>query len=139
MDFKADGEGLAFIATGEIAPVMDYASKTQRADRNGEPLWGVRVMVASTEADAGRSELITVKVPGSGKPAGLVAGLPVRVVGLRLTPWSRGEAGGVGFRAERIEPAAPSSGAGGPVPRGQGSGQGSGQGRSAAGPGTGNQ
>lgn len=128
MDFKADVDGLTFVATGEVNPVMDYETKTQRT-RDGEPLWGVRVMVASTEADAGRSELITVKVPDSGKPAAVSAGMPVRVVGLRLTPWSRGDSGGVGFRADRIEPAGP--GAGGPVPRGQS------QARPPGGPGTG--
>jgi hypothetical protein len=79
---------------------MDFTSKQQKADANGEPLYSVE-LVAFTDEGA---QVFTVKFPGS--PAtGLRQGLPVKVTGLVVSDWAMNDRHGLSFRAAKVEPA----------------------------------
>jgi hypothetical protein len=94
-----DTSAIAFLCALEPHPLLDFQSKQQRADENGEPLYVVQ-LIALAEGEA---EILAVKVPGL--PSGLRQGHPVKVTGLVAQPWSMNDRAGVAFRAARIEPA----------------------------------
>jgi hypothetical protein len=96
-----DTSAIAFLCALEPHPLLDFQSKQQRADENGEPLYVVQ-LIALAEGEA---EILAVKVPGL--PSGLRQGHPVKVSGLVAQPWSMNDRAGVAFRAARIESAVP--------------------------------
>jgi hypothetical protein len=106
MRLPIDTNGITFLCAMAPEPVMDFETKRQKGDANGEPLYAVQLVLL---ADGG-AEVISVKVSGS-QPAGLTGGTPVVVAGLVATPWSMGERSGVSFKAARIAPMAPGDGA----------------------------
>jgi hypothetical protein len=98
-----DTSAIAFLCALEPHPLLDFQSKQQRADENGEPLYVVQ-LIALAEGEA---EILAVKVPGM--PSGIRQGHPVKVTGLVAQPWTMNDRAGVAFRAARIESAVPAA------------------------------
>jgi hypothetical protein len=98
MKLPVDTSAIAFLCALEPQPLLNFQSKEQRADENGEPLFMVQ-LIALAEGEA---EILAVKVPGM--PSGIRQGHPVKVSGLVAQPWSMNDRAGVAFRAARIEP-----------------------------------
>lgn len=99
MQLAVDLSTVRFAAAGQSRPHLDYTTKTQKLDDQGQPLYEVRLFVIG----AGDPEAITVRVPGDQKS--LAEFQPVRVHGLTATTWSMGERSGVTFRATKVEAA----------------------------------
>ena len=100
MKLPVDTSAIAFLCALEPHPLLDFQSKQQRADENGEPLYVVQ-LIAMTD---GAAEILAVKVPGQPSQA-IRQGHPVKVTGLVAQPWSMNDRAGVAFRAARVEPA----------------------------------
>ena len=98
MKLPVDTSAIAFLCALEPQPLLNYQSKEQRADENGEPLYVVQ-LIALAEGEA---EILAVKVRGL--PSGIRQGHPVKVTGLVAQPWTMNDRAGVAFRAARIEP-----------------------------------
>jgi hypothetical protein len=98
MKLPVDTSSIAFLCALEPQPLLDFQSKQQRADGNGEPLYVVQ-LIALAEGEA---EILAVKVPGL--PSGIRQGHPVKVHGLVAQPWSMNDRAGVAFRAAKVEP-----------------------------------
>jgi hypothetical protein len=80
-------------------PVIDFNTKTQKLDENGEPVFVIQVVLYG-EAGA---EVVPVKFSGQ-PPLGLKPGASLRITGLVATTWSmEGGKHGVSFRAAKIE------------------------------------
>jgi hypothetical protein len=92
-----DTSGLTFLMVGSPVPVRDFETGQAKGDKDGVPLFQVRLVAMAAE----EAEIIAVKV--AGQPAGLVANQPVKVTELTAQPWSMGDRSGVAFRASRIE------------------------------------
>lgn len=103
MKLPIDVSALQFLVAVGPVPVIDFESKTPRADDNGEPLYTVQ-LVAMGE---GKADILPVKLAGS--PGMLGPGTPVEVTGLVATPWSMGDRSGVSFRAASIEAKIPAA------------------------------
>ena len=103
MKLPVDTSGMTFMCAVAPEPVLDFETKRQRADKNGEPLYAVQV-VALAE---GGAEIIAVKV--AGEPS-VAQGAMLAIHALVASPWSMGDRSGVAFRASRIEPASSASG-----------------------------
>lgn len=104
MKLPIDTTGVTFLCAMSPEPVMDFETKRQKGDANGEPLYSVQLVLL---ADGG-AEVISVKI--SGQPAaGLTSGAAVTVVGLVATPWSMGDRSGVSFKAASIKALAPAN------------------------------
>jgi hypothetical protein len=101
MRLPVDTSAIAFLCALEPQPLLNFQSKEQRADENGEPLYVVQ-LIALAEGEA---EILAIKVPGL--PSGIRQGHPVKVTGLVAQPWTMNDRSGVAFRAARIEPAVP--------------------------------
>lgn len=101
MKIKADVENVTFICAEVPVAVIDPATGVQRADRNGEPVFSVRLALLTE----GASEMLAVKI--SGQPKGLSMGDRVKVSGLIGSTWEIEGRSGVSFRAEKIEPVGP--------------------------------
>jgi hypothetical protein len=99
MKLPVDTSAIAFLCALEPQPLLNFQSKEQRADENGEPLYVVQ-LIALAEGEA---EILAVKV--AGMPSGIRQGHPVKVSGLVAQPWTMNDRSGVAFRAARIEPA----------------------------------
>jgi hypothetical protein len=95
-----DTAALNFTCSLPPEPVMDFTSKQQKADANGEPLYSVE-LVAFTDEGA---QVFNVKFPGSPAP-GLRQGLPVKVTGLVVSDWAMNDRHGLSFRATKVEAA----------------------------------
>jgi hypothetical protein len=100
MRLPVDTSAIAFLCALEPQPLLNFQSKEQRADENGEPLYVVQ-LIALAEGEA---EILAVKVPGQPSQA-IRQGHPVKVTGLVAQPWTMNDRSGVAFRAARIEPA----------------------------------
>ena len=108
MRLPIDTSAISFLAGGEAEPMTEHDSGKPRLDRDGKPLFVLRV-VALAEGEA---EILAVRV--AGMPAkGIGQGSPVRVSGLSATPWAMADRAGITYRAERVEtlaaPASPSA------------------------------
>ena len=103
MKLPVDTSAIAFLCALEPQPLLNFQSKEQRADENGEPLYVVQ-LIALAEGEA---EILAVKVPG--QPSGIRQGHPVKVHGLVAQPWTMQDRSGVAFRAARVEPAVPAA------------------------------
>jgi hypothetical protein len=99
MKLPVDTSAIAFLCALEPQPLLNFQSKEQRADENGEPLFLVQ-LIALAEGEA---EILAVKVPGQPSQA-IRQGHPVKVTGLVAQPWTMQDRSGVSFRAARIEP-----------------------------------
>ncbi len=89
---------MTFLCAVAPTPVMEFETRRQRADENGEPLFGIQ-LVALTE---GGAEVLKVTV--AGEPKTLKQGQAVKVEGLTANYWQMGERSGVSFRAAKVEP-----------------------------------
>jgi hypothetical protein len=98
MKLPIDTSGLTFLVVGSPRPVKDFETGLAKGDRDGVPLFAVRLVVLGGE----EAEVISVKV--AGEPKGLVANAPVKVSELTAQPWSINEKSGVSFRATAIVP-----------------------------------
>jgi hypothetical protein len=94
---------MTFVVAGPAEPVRDFASKQQKVDESGAPLYAVSLMVMGGE----QPEIISVKL--SGEVTGLVPGQAAKVQELVATPWTMGDRSGVAYRAAKIEALATSS------------------------------
>jgi hypothetical protein len=99
MKLPVDTSAIAFLCALEPQPLLNFQSKEQRADENGEPLYVVQ-LIALAEGEA---EILAVKVPGV-PSSGIRQGHPVKVHGLVAQPWAMNDRSGVAFRAARVEP-----------------------------------
>ena len=100
MKLPIDTAALNFTCSLPPEPVMDFTSKQQKADANGEPLHSVE-LVAFTDEGA---QVFTVKFPGSPAP-GVTRGVPVKVTGLVVSDWAMNDRHGLSFRATKVEAA----------------------------------
>lgn len=108
MRMPIDTSGLTFLMVGSPLPVRDYETGQAKGDKDGVPLYQVRLVAMGPD----EAEVIAVKV--AGQPTGLVSNQPVKVTELTAQPWNIGEKSGVAFRASRIEAAIPTrNGSGG--------------------------
>ena len=98
MRLPVDTSAIAFLCALEPQPLLNFQSKEQRADENGEPLYVVQLIALGE----GEAEILAVKVPGL--PSGLRQGHPVMVTGLVAQPWTMNDRSRVAFRAARVEP-----------------------------------
>ena len=87
------------IVAGTVEPVIDFDTKRQRADQNGEPLWSVELVSFCEDG----TQVWSTRVVG--EPPGLRAGQPVRVRGLVAHTWEMEGRHGISFRAGSLEPA----------------------------------
>jgi hypothetical protein len=100
MRFPVDITKIQLVCGGEAEPSVVFDTGARRTNRNGEPLFQIRLMAGGDELPI----VITVRTPV--EPKGLVFGTPVRAVGLTLVPWTSrtGGGGGVNYEADRLEP-----------------------------------
>ena len=75
MKLPVDTAAIAFLCALEPQPLLNFQSKEQRADENGEPLYVVQ-LIALAEGEA---EILAVKVPGM--PSGIRQGTRSRCMG----------------------------------------------------------
>ena len=102
MRLPIDTTQMSFMTAGDPRPVLDFDTREQRADRNGEPLYSVRVFASGDDI----GQVIEVKV--AGEPTSVARNMPVRVAGLTVQPWTlKNGKSGIAFRAQRIEPVTP--------------------------------
>ena len=87
------------IVAGSVEPVMDFDTKRQRADQNGEPLWSVELVSFCEDG----TQVWSARV--AGEPAGLAVGQPVKVRGLVAHTWEMEGRHGISFRAASVQPA----------------------------------
>ena len=97
MRLPIDTSSIKFAAAGVAEPVLDFATKTQKTDENGMPLYAVPVFAAG----GGIKDSITIKVAGDVK--GLSEFTLLKIIGLIGQTWEVGDNHGISFRAERIE------------------------------------
>src|SRR5262245_47236916 len=100
---------MTFLVAGAPSPVRDFATKRQKADENGEPLFQVRLAVLTDE----EAEIIAVKVPGE-PPRSVRNWAIVTVEGLVALPWTLDGRSGVAYRAASITPITPAPAQGSP-------------------------
>jgi hypothetical protein len=97
-----DTTSLSFICARGPEPVLDYNTKLPVADRDGQALYWVTLLV-TTEGEA---EVLRVKV--AGEPKGLATHSPVKVRGLTALYWKNDDGrSGVSYFATAIDPARP--------------------------------
>ena len=95
--------GMTLIA-GSLEPVIDFETKRQRADQNGELLFAIDVVALTDDGP----QIWPVRV--AGEPKGIATGQPVVVHDLIAVPWEIDGRHGISFRASKIEAASkPSS------------------------------
>jgi hypothetical protein len=92
-------DAMVLVAMAPPEPVVDFTTGQPKADQAGRPLFTVQV-AAMFE---GQGEVLAVKV--AGEPAGIDAGLPVRVEGLVAQPWELDGRSGIAWRSSAIRPA----------------------------------
>jgi hypothetical protein len=98
MRLPIDTAALNFTCSLPPEPVIDFTSRQQKADANGEPLNSVE-LVAFTDDGA---QVFSVKFPGP-LPAGMKQGMPVKVTGLVVSDWAMNDRHGLSFRASKVE------------------------------------
>lgn len=96
-----DTSALRFLVTADPQAVVDFESKRPKADRDGQPIHSLDLLVSG---EGRKGEVITVKIAGQA-PA-VSEGTRVKVTGLVAMPWSQNGRSGVAFNASRIEPIA---------------------------------
>lgn len=89
-----------FLASTESVAENDFATHQPKMDaKSGQPLYTTQVVALGPDG----AEVMKVRTVG--KPAGIVAGGSVRIVGLWASTWQSSDLkSGISFRAERIEP-----------------------------------
>lgn len=102
MRLPIDVGTISFLAASEPEPMTEHDSDRPRLDRDGKPLFVVRVVALAD----GQAEILAVRLAGV-PPKGIVQGAALRVHGLSATPWSMAERSGITYRAEAIEPLSP--------------------------------
>ena len=100
MRLPVDTTTVRFVAAGPPEPSIDYATKQQRTDDSGQPLFQVHLLAVG----GGARDVISVRV--AGEPKGIAELQPVKVTELVASTWSMDDRFGVSFRAQRIEPLA---------------------------------
>jgi hypothetical protein len=101
MRFPIDDAAMTYTCGTAAQPVKNYETGGQKSDENGELLYSVGVLAMAN----GEAELIPVKVAGK-LAAGVLPGVPLKVVGLVAAHWAVEGKSGMYFRANRIEPVA---------------------------------
>jgi hypothetical protein len=97
MRLPVDTSAISFVTAGPAEPAIDFDTKAQKADENGEFVFNVHLF----SVGAGGRDVITVKV--SGEPKGIAQFTPVRVTELVATTWAMGDRSGVSFKAAKLE------------------------------------
>ena len=99
MKLPIDTAAVTFLAAAPPEPVVDFQTKTPKADDAGQPIYAVQLVGLTGDG----AEVISAKV--AGEPKGITQGAQVKVTGLIAQPWARGDRSGISYRATRIEPA----------------------------------
>ena len=105
MRLPIDITQMSFKTAGDPRPVLDYETKEPRTDKDGRPLYSVRVFASGEDI----GQVIEIKV--AGEPAGVRRNQDVRISGLTLQPWTlKNGKSGIAFRATAIAAIAPATG-----------------------------
>ncbi len=97
MRLPIDTTEMKFLAVTAPERVLDFDTKQPKADADGQPLYGIRLVALNGDG----SEIISVKLGGA--PIGVSAGEFVNVTGLVASPWENNGRSGISFRADKIE------------------------------------
>jgi hypothetical protein len=98
MRLPVDTSAVSFVTAGPAEPAVDFDTKVQKLDDDGQPVFNVHLF----SIGAGGRDVITVKV--AGEPKGIGQFTPVRLTELVATTWSMGDRSGVSFKAAKVEP-----------------------------------
>ena len=98
MKLPIDTAALNFTCSLPPEPVIDFTSRQQKADANGEPLNSVELVAFTGDG----AQVFSVKFPGP-LPAGMKQGMPVKVTGLVVSDWAMNDRHGLSFRASKVE------------------------------------
>jgi hypothetical protein len=99
MRLPIDTAQMTFHTASDPRPVLDFETKDQRTDKDGIPLFSVRVFASGEDI----GQVLEVKT--AGEPNGVRRNMPVRLAGLTVQPWQlKNGKSGIAFRAARIEP-----------------------------------
>ena len=97
-----DTSSPSFICARPPELVLDYNTKQPVADRDGQSLYWVSLLVTTD----GEADVLRVKV--AGEPKGLATHMPVKPKGLVAQYWKRDDGrSGINYYATAIEPARP--------------------------------
>ena len=100
MRLPIDTNAMSFKTAGDPRPVLDLDTKQPRTDKDGNPLYAVRVFASGEDV----GQVIEIKV--AGEPNGVRRNQDVRVAGLTVQPWTlKNGKSGIAFRAATIAPA----------------------------------
>jgi len=100
MRLPIDTAQMSFKTAGDPRPVLDFETKEPRTDKDGKPLFAVRVFASGEDV----GQVIEIKV--AGELAGVRRNQDVRVAGLTVQPWTlKSGKSGIAFRAATIAPA----------------------------------
>jgi hypothetical protein len=101
MRLPIDTTQMSFKTAGDPRPVLDYETKEPRTDKDGQPLYSVRVFASGEDV----GQVIEVKI--AGEPSGVRRNQDVKVAGLTVQPWTlKNGKSGIAFRAVQIAPTA---------------------------------
>jgi hypothetical protein len=97
MRLPIDTNAMSFKTAGDPRPVLDFETREPRTDRDGQPLYSVRVFASGEDI----GQVIEIKV--AGEPAGVRRNQDVRISGLTVQPWTlKNGKSGIAFRAAAI-------------------------------------
>src|ERR1700730_14246478 len=88
MRLPVDTSAVSFVTAGPAEPALDFDTKQQKTDENGQLVFNVYLFAVGA---SGR-DVITVKVVG--EPKGIGQFTPVRASELVATTWSMGDRSG---------------------------------------------
>ncbi|MFG2627815.1 MULTISPECIES: hypothetical protein [unclassified Streptomyces] len=95
--FKIDlSTAVVFVAVEPKLKVINKETGEIAVDRETK---AKMMTVGLTIADEGEANLYTVSIPETGVPAGVILGMPIKVVGLKARDWERDNRHGIAFRA----------------------------------------
>jgi hypothetical protein len=96
MRLPIDTSAMTFMCASEPAPVLDFETKQQKADENGQALFATQVVVL---ADGG-AQVVSLKTPGRPdvQPGQMLAARELVAI-----PWEIGDRNGIAFRASALD------------------------------------
>lgn len=97
MKLRIDTTGTTFLAATEPETIVNPTTNTPKVSSDGIPMFSVQVVSMGSDG----AEVLKIKV--AGKPSGVTAGIPVKVIDLVATPWALGDRNGIAFQAARVE------------------------------------
>lgn len=98
MRLPVDTTAVSFVAAGPPEPSVDFDTKAQRTDENGQALFQVHLFAVGS----GARDVIVVRTVG--EPKGINELTQVKVTDLVASTWQMGDRSGVSFKAAKLEP-----------------------------------